>query len=287
MESSINIREEAGVRTLHFGSDWIQGAMRIARPWTLELDYTREMMVSLLLREGGSKAAGNPPAVSIPPSHRLDANCLPLVYPLRVLREGSRFPRKVLLIGLGAASLTKFLYRHYPLAKLTVVEIEPGVVAAARQFFKLPHDPQRLKIVLADGVQFIADSDQTYDLILVDGFDKNARPGALDTAAFYQSVRTHLGNQGIMAVNLLGCSRGFEASVERISQAFDGRALAFPSCDSGNTIAFAATGGPICIPLDDLKEMTQDLKRATGLNLLATLTRLERAHTCQGSILKL
>ena len=34
---SVDISEEAGVRYLHFGSDWVQGAMRIARPWALEL----------------------------------------------------------------------------------------------------------------------------------------------------------------------------------------------------------------------------------------------------------
>ncbi len=251
MAFSIDVREEAGVRTLHFGSEWIQGAMRIARPWNLELDYTREMMVSLLLR------------------------------------EESRFPRKVLLIGLGAASLTKFLYRHYPLAKLTVVEIEPGVVAAARQFFKLPHDPTRLKIVIADGVEFVANSDQTYDLILVDGFDKNARTGALDTVPFYQAVRAHLSDDGIMAVNLLGRSRGFKDSVERIRSSFDRRALAFPSCASGNAIAFAATGVPIHIALGDLKEMMLALKKTTSLNLLGTLTRLEQAQTCKGGILEL
>jgi spermidine synthase len=38
MTLSIDIREESGVRTLHFGSEWIQGAMRIARPWNLELE---------------------------------------------------------------------------------------------------------------------------------------------------------------------------------------------------------------------------------------------------------
>ena len=162
MPLSIDIREESGVRTLHFGSEWIQGAMRIARPWNLELDYTKEMMASLLLREGGSVAAGHPSA-----------------YPSRVLREDSRFPRKVLLIGLGAASLTKFLYRHYPLAKLTVVEIEAGVVAAARQFFKLPEDPRRLNIIIADGVEFIANHDQSYDLILVPGvYSVNAQTSA-------------------------------------------------------------------------------------------------------------
>ena len=71
MSVSIDIREESGIRTLHFGSEWTQGAMRIARPWNLELDYTKEMMASLLLR------------------------------------DESRFPRKVLLIGLGAASLNQ------------------------------------------------------------------------------------------------------------------------------------------------------------------------------------
>ena len=49
MDSHIDISEEAGVRYLHFGSSWVQGAMRIARPFALELDYTREMMTPLLL----------------------------------------------------------------------------------------------------------------------------------------------------------------------------------------------------------------------------------------------
>ena len=48
---SIEISEERGVRYLHFGSAWIQGAMRIARPWALELEYTRQMMMPLALRD--------------------------------------------------------------------------------------------------------------------------------------------------------------------------------------------------------------------------------------------
>lgn len=251
MAISIDIREEAGVRTLHFGSEWIQGAMRIARPWNLELEYTKEMMASVLLR------------------------------------EDSHFPRKVLLIGLGAASLTKFLYRNYPLAKLTVVEIEARVVAAAKQFFKLPEDPLRLKIVIGDGVEFVLNSTQTYDLILVDGFDADARAGALDTSPFYQAARAHLNHNGIMAVNLLGRSKGFEASVERISKAFDQRAIAFPSCDSGNTICFAAAGEAIQISLDEMKDQALELKEKIGLNLLPTLTRLEQAQTCLGGVLTL
>ena len=248
MTYPIEISEEAGVRYLHFGSLWVQGAMRIARPWHLELDYTKEMMSSLLMR------------------------------------DDSHFPRKVLLIGLGAASLTKFMYRHIPLAKLTVVEIEPSVVAAARQFFKLPDDPKRLNIVIADGAQFIAENDKTYDLILLDGFDKDARPGELDTLPFYQMCRARLNDNGVMAVNLLGRSRGFAASLGKLRDAFDTRALAFPSCESGNVIALAATGEHIRISLDDLKEQAEILKKNTGLNLLPTLTRIEQSQTCPGGV---
>ncbi|SEP65190.1 fused MFS/spermidine synthase [Nitrosomonas ureae] len=249
MSFPIDIREQAGVRTLHFGSDWIQGAMRIARPWRLELDYTREMMASLLLR------------------------------------DTARFPRSVLLIGLGAASLTKFIYRHYPLAELTVVEIEPRVVAAARQFFKLPEDSSRLNIVIADGSQYIAGQNKTYDLILVDGFDANARPGELNRLPFYRMCRARLNNNGILVVNLLGRSRGYQSSLERIKTSFDQRALAFPSCDSGNVIALATTGEKIEIALNELKKQAHELKAKTDLNLLPTLVRLEQAKSCSGGIL--
>jgi spermidine synthase len=248
MSYPIDISEEAGVRYLHFGSLWIQGAMRIARPWHLELDYTREMMASLLMR------------------------------------EDARFPRKVLLIGLGAASLTKFLYRNFPLSMLTVVEIEPRVVAAARQFFKLPDDPKRLNIVIADGAHFVAENDKKYDLILVDGFDEDARPGELDSLPFYQMCRSRLSENGVLTVNLLGRSRGYATSLERLREAFDGRSLAFPSTESGNVIALGATGADIRISLDDLKEHAEALKTETGLNLLPTLSRIEQSQTCPGGV---
>jgi spermidine synthase len=216
--------------------------MRIARPWNLELEYTREMMASLLLRDA---------------------------------------PRKVLLIGLGAASLLKFLYRHCPLAHITVVEIEPAVVAAARQFFKLPEDPKRIHMVIGDGAEYLLGSSKKFDLILVDGFDENAHSGTLETLPFYQACRTHLSENGLMAVNLLTRSnRRFDASIKCIAKAFDDRVLVFPSCESGNATAFAAAGNPIELSFDNLKENALAFKEQTGLNLLPTLARLAQAKTC-------
>lgn len=248
MATPIDISEEAGVRYLHFGSSWIQGAMRIARPWNLELEYTREMMVSLLLRDP---------------------------------------PKKVLLIGLGAASLVKFLYRNYPLAHLTVVEIEPAVVAAARQFFKLPEDPRRLHLVIGDGAEYVLNSAKKFDLILVDGFDEKGRTGALESLPFYQACRAHLSRNGMMAVNLLTASRGFHRTTAHIAEAFEDRALVFPSCESGNAVALAAAGDPIEMLFEDLRDNALALKEETGLNLLPTLVRLAQSKTCLNDILSL
>jgi len=243
----ITISEKAGVRYLHFGSSWIQGAMRIARPWSLELDYTREMMACLLFR--------------------------PEQY----------WPRRVLSIGLGAASLTKFLYRHRPEARQTVVEINPQVVTVARQVFKLPDETARLRIVINDGADFIIKSKTKFDLILVDGFDADARTGALETQPFYFNCRDHLSKQGILVVNLL--SRSYRSSIYNMLNAFDDRVLSLPSLDDGNTIVFATNGEPIRQSLDELKAQAKLLKKETGLNLLPLLPGL--AQSCADGVLML
>ncbi len=239
MTTPIEIREDAGIRTLHFGSEWVQGAMRIARPWNLELEYTREMLASLLLIEE---------------------------------------PRKVLQIGLGAASLTRFLYHYYPQMQLTVVEIEPIVIAAARQYFKLPEDPVRMHLLTGCGAEYMLASTKKFNLILVDGFDQHARAGPLETLPFYQACRTRLTDDGVLAVNLL--THSYRASLGRIMQAFEDRALLFPSCESGNAIAFATAGNTIDLSLEQLKENALALKTQTGLNLLPTLSRLAQAKSC-------
>lgn len=251
MTVEILVSETAGVRYLHFSSDWIQGAMRIARPDALELDYTREMMASLLLRPD--------PA----------------------------WPRRALLIGLGAASLTKFLHRHRPDARLTVVEIEPAVVAAARQHFKLPDEDHRFQVVIGDGADFVAGAKKQYDLIMVDGYDDRARTGMLDTEPFYANCSALLSDDGLLVTNLLSRSKSVLRSVERLATAFGDRALAFPSCDSGNTVAFAAKGERIDFTLSDLRATARALKKDTGLNLLPTVMRLEGWHACLGSRLLL
>lgn len=238
--SAIQISEERGVRYLHFGSRWVQGAMRMARPDQLELEYTREMMLPLLLRDE--------PA----------------------------WPRRALLIGLGAASMVKFLYRHRPHTAITVVESRQDVVETAGRFFKLPDDPARVTIELADGAAYVASTGRRFDLVLVDGYDARGRVGALDTAAFYGHCRARMRGDALLATNLLTRHRGVDASLARLRDAFGDRAIALAPCSSGNIVLLAARGNAVDMAAAPLEERARMLREETGLNLAPTLARLAR-----------
>lgn len=233
----VRINEERGVRYLQFDPHWIQGAMRLSRPDALELGYTREMMIALLLRAGGG------------------------------------WPRSVLQIGLGAASITRFLHRYKPEARLDVVEIDPEVVLNAWQFFGLPQESARLNIEIGDGYRYMATARRRFDLILVDGFDARGSAGRLHTLPFYRFCRARLSARGMMVTNLLSRRMHPRPKADAIRKAFDDRVLALPPCDA-NTVVLAAVGAPIRVSIDALRASARKLEARTGLNLLPTIARL-------------
>ena len=234
---TIEVSEEEGVRYLHFGSRWIQGAMRIARPYALELEYTRDMMFPLLLRTGGG------------------------------------WPRSVLSIGLGAGSIARFLHRHRPRAAHTNVEIDPDVIACARHHFKLPPEGPRLRVTIDDGSDYVQSADRDFDLILVDGYDAKGRTGMLDTLPFYCNAQAHLSERGVLATNVLTRKHGFRGSFDRLRAAFDGRAVALPLCESGNVVLLAGVGERIDVASQELLRSARRLRKDTGLDLVTTATR--------------
>lgn len=234
----ILISEEKGVRQLHFGSDWVQGAMRIARPYALELEYTREMMAPLLL---------NP-----------DPN----------------WPRSALFIGLGVGALPKFLHKHRPNCKITVVEISHAVVAAAQMHFKLPPFTPNFQVEVTCGADYMATSTRQFDLIMVDGFDGKAKVGPLNSTAFYLNCKARLNEQGYLVANLLSNQKDSAQSKQRLLDAFDGHAIALSPCTSGNVIALAHVGAGFTSAQADLHANCVVLKEETGLNLSNTVAKL-------------
>ena len=216
--------------------------MRIARPYNLELEYTREMAACLLLR------------------------------------PDTDWPQRILQVGLGAASLTKFWYRHRPDARQTVVEINPAVVFMAQQSFKLPANEARIDIQIGDGVAWMREErKEKFDCIMVDGYDHNARFGALGTESFYRDCRKRLSKRGLLVLNLFGRAHGYKKQLENLRAAFDDRVLALAPVEGGNAVAFAANGERVALEMAMLRADAKRLFDETGIKFTGTLVRLDQA----------
>ena len=205
-----------GSKSLYFTFDALQSRMSSARPTQLDVDYTRTMMGFLMFD-----------------SH----------------------PVNIAMIGLGGGSLLKFCYRHLPDARLTVIEINPHVIAL-RQEFAVPEDEERIAIVCADGADFVrtlpSEISSRYDVLLVDGFDSQGQAASLCSQQFYDDCFRALSPAGIMVVNLHHDHPDYAVFTGRISLAFDGNLLEVASKEKSNSILFARKGRRISV--DELRQ---------------------------------
>jgi len=149
--------------------------------------------------------------------------------------------RRALQLGLGSAALTKFCFKKLRM-DTTAIEINPQVLAVCRQWFKLPPDGPKLRVLLADAGQEIRRTAHLglYDAVQVDLYDHEAAAPVLDSADFYADCRTLLTEDGAMTVNLFGRDASYERSLGAICEAFGDEAVwAFRPTREGNTIVLA------------------------------------------------
>ena len=239
MSHSIDIREEAGIRYLHFGSDWVQGAMRLSKPNRLVLVYTQAMLSFLLFR----------PA-----------------------------PRSVLMIGLGAGSLVRFFRQEMPDAHVTVIEINRDVVQVAHQFFRLPQDDDRLDVQVGNGFHYVQQTSLQFDAILVDGYDHRARPGKLESLEFYRTCRARLAPQGVLVANVFGRVRGHGQTKRHLRETFGSGVVLLPSTDSKNVLVSAFADPPAPVSVAQLRHRAAELKERYDLPFVKWVHALQQAN---------
>jgi len=195
----VTLSEMDGVRYLHFGTEWVQGAMRLRKPDWPELEYAQQMMAWMLY---------------------IDA------------------PAAIAQLGLGTAALTKFCYRQFPAATVTAVELNPSVIAICESMFKLPAADARLSVLEMDALDFVEDpaNHGAFDVLQCDLYDATARGPVLDTPEFYQACNACLTEQGIMTVNLFGDHPSYNKNLKAMKFAFDD-VICLPEVHDGNVVA--------------------------------------------------
>jgi spermidine synthase len=195
----VTLSEQNGVRYLHFGTEWVQGAMRIRKPDWPELEYAQQMMAWMLFIEQ---------------------------------------PRTIAQLGLGASTLTKFCYRQFPQAEVTAIELNASVIAICASMFKLPPEDERLRVLEMDALDFVEDdaNRDAWDVLQCDLYDATARGPVLDTPEFYQACNACLTDAGVMTVNLFGDHPSFSKNIKAMRFAFK-HVICLPEVHDGNVVA--------------------------------------------------
>jgi spermidine synthase len=248
----VTFSESGGIRYLHFGTDLIQGAMRIRDPDEIYLEYNQQMMAWLLFLE-------------------------------------TKPGMKVVQLGLGTGALTKFQYRYCPAVKTTVVELNPAVIVSARSMFLTPDDDRRLETLQADAKAFVKSAryKNQFDAVQVDLYDAICDGPAASSLDFYKGCFNILKSLGVMTVNLFSRHQSFDINLKNICEAFDNRVLLFPESHDCNVVAMAFKGPKLAVEWKDVAKRAKLIMNQTGLPTKDWVAGLSRANARQESKLSI
>ncbi len=200
----IEVIDEGDNRSLLFGGSVLQSAMSLSAPHNLALSYTRYMMASLLLDDE---------------------------------------PKNILIVGVGAGSLLRFLHHHFPEARIDGTDISASVIDLASHFFHLPKSTS-VAIHCCDGRDFLHQrkAASNYDLILIDAFDAFGMSDSIYNAGFFGNCLDHLSINGIVSLNLWsGDQARMEQVATEITEQFESL-VELPVPNRGNVICLAGRG---------------------------------------------
>lgn len=198
---TVDILEKEGIRWLRCGPSGTQSAIQLDDLTELQLHYTRTMLSTMA--------------------------CLP------------QSP-KTLLLGLGGGSLVHYLLHHYPQSHITAIEYSSLIIQLAHEYFFIPKNNAHLTIVHADAARYVQETQETFDFILVDVYNKLGIPEAFTRAEFFQRCNHLLSDHGICSINVIAQTQeAFMQILQTIRNEFSNRTLSIPVKKTVNTIVHA------------------------------------------------
>jgi len=147
------------------------------------------------------------------------------------------------VIGLAAGTIPKQFTETYGPIPIDGIELDPAIVEVGREFFAL-NEPN-INVIIGDGRYELNQLEDQYEVITLDAYKVPYIPWHLTTKDFFEEVRAHLTENGVLAVNV-GRGPGDRRLVEAITATL---LTVFPSVHtvdvtgSLNTILIATVQG--------------------------------------------
>jgi spermidine synthase len=109
-------------------------------------------------------------------------------------------PRNVLIIGGGDGGVLKEILR-YPVESVYLVEIDPLVIEVSQEYFPWLSPclkDKRAELIIADGTEFIGQTDKKFDIVCVDSSDPVGPSASLHEKDFFNGIKKCLNEDGIV-----------------------------------------------------------------------------------------
>jgi spermidine synthase len=156
-------------------------------------------------------------------------------------------PRRILMVGLGGATVPKSLNILVPHAQIDIVEINPAIPEIVTKYFDF-HESDRNHIIIEDGFEFAKNSpSNVYDIIFLDAFSPDYIPPSLLTDEFMQNIKRVLTKDGVIMMNTFATSEFKEQETKLFKKNFG----EYYSLSTDQAEVIAAFKGP----LPDLSEI--------------------------------
>ena len=113
-------------------------------------------------------------------------------------------PRRVLIVGGGDGGTMREVLRHPTVEEVQLVEIDPEVIAAAKEHLPSVHrgafsDP-RARVHIGPGEEFVSSHPREFDTVIVDSTDPVGPGEALFTEDFFRGAKGALAEGGVFAM---------------------------------------------------------------------------------------
>lgn len=110
--------------------------------------------------------------------------------------------RRALVIGGGDGGMLREVLRHRQIAQATLVEIDGELVDICKKFLPNHHqgafDDARTRVVIQDGIDFVQNCGETFDVIITDSTDPIGPGEVLFKETYYAACRKCLAPGGVL-----------------------------------------------------------------------------------------
>ena len=185
----------------------------------------------------------------------------------------------VLILGMGTGTYATQCKKYFGDMAIEGVEIDDKITALSRQYFSLPED---VPVTTYDGRAYLQAVDEKYDVIMVDAYQDITIPFQMSSVEFFNMVKDHLTENGVMVVNMNMRGSG-EGNINQylsdtIASVF-GTVYTADVKGSTNRELFASDNVKM---VDDLKENVAGLENSDLQNMMITVadtsTRYDGGH---------